>query len=344
MPVYNHLIQMKRTRITLNAVADRKNLVLAFHKAAKGKRFRQDVQSFMHDFDTNLNQLGEDIRQAKMPYGLYRVFQIFDPKQRLIHAACFTDRVFHHVLMNLAGDVLEKAMMPCSYACRPNKGVHKAVQKVQQHLRHYHYYGKIDIAGYFACINHSRLMQTLTSRFKGDEGLAQLQRIIDSYHFSPQHGLPIGSLTSQYFANYYLDGLDRLLADLPKVRAQVRYMDDIIWWCDSKQDTRVTLNTITEWLQTERHLQVKPTLQIQPSKCGVSYCGFRILPGVIRLSRRRKRRYQQRRQYWESLYLQALISARQLQTAYAAVHAITVGTDSLAWRRENLRRYPALVV
>jgi hypothetical protein len=65
---------------------------------------------------------------------------------------------------------------------------------------------------------------------------------------------------------------------------------------------------------------------------------------MIRLSRRRKHRYQQRRQYWEQLYLQALISARQLQTAYAAVHAITVGTDCLAWRRENLHRHPPLVV
>lgn len=214
-----YLIQMKRTRINLDAVAEHKNLVLAFHKAAKGKRFRQDVQGFLQNFVANLNQLGEDIRQAKLPYGKYRVFEIFDPKHRLIHAACFADRIFHHALMNLAGDVLEQAMMPSSYACRPNKGVHKAALKVQQHLRQYCYYGKIDIAGYFASISHPRLLQTLMSRFKGDEVMMQLQRIIDSYQSSPQHGLPIGSLTSQYFANYYLDGLDRLLAGLPTVRA-----------------------------------------------------------------------------------------------------------------------------
>lgn len=335
---------MKRKLITLEAIAEHKNLVSAFHKAAKGKRFRQDVQMFLQNFDTNLNQLGEDIRQAKLPYGKYRVFQIFDPKKRLIHAACFADRIFHHALMNLAGDVLEKAMMPSSYACRPNRGVHKAVQKVQQHLRHYRYYGKIDIAGYFASINHTRLLQTLAKRFKGEALIMQLDRIINSHQSSTQCGLPIGSLTSQYFANYYLDGLDRFLAGLPTVRAQVRYMDDIIWWCDGKQEVQATLKAIMHWLQTERALQVKPSVQIQSSKQGVTYCGFRILPGVIRLSRRRKRRYQQRRQFWEQRYLQQQISSRQLQTAYAAVHAITAGTDSLAWRRENLLRHPPLVV
>jgi hypothetical protein len=154
--------------------------------------------------------------------------------------------------------------------------------------------------------------------------------------------LPIGSLTSQYFANYYLDGLDRLLASLPAVRAHIRYMDDILWWCDSKQAVTATLQTVTRWLQQERGLQVKPTVQIQPSKQGVSYCGFRILQGTIRLSRRRKRRYQQRRQYWEQLYLNGMIDANQLQLAHAAVQAIAAGTDSLAWRQENLRRHPPI--
>jgi hypothetical protein len=218
------------------------------------------------------------------------------------------------------------------------------VLNVQRHLRQYPYYGKIDIAGYFASISHQRLLTVLMTRFKGNEVNAQLQRIIASYQVSLQYGLPIGSLTSQYFANYYLDGLDRLLAALPAVRAQIRYMDDIIWWCDSRQAVLDTLKTITDWLHKERDLQVKPSLQIQGSRQGVTYCGFRLLPGVIQLSRRRKRRYQQRRQFWEQLYFQELISSCQLQKAYAAVHAITVATDSAAWRRKNLLRFPPLIV
>ncbi len=335
---------MKRIHITLEAIAERDNLLRAFHKAAKGKRFRSDVQSFSRDLDTNLNLLGEDICHTFLPYGRYRSFQIFDPKKRLIHAACFEDRVFHHALMNLAGSVLERAMTPTSYACRPAMGVHKAVARVQQHLRKYAYYGKIDIDGYFAAISHTRLIQVLMCRFKGADMSAQIQRIVASYEPVPNRGLPIGSLTSQYFANYYLDGLDRFLAELPSVCAQVRYMDDVIWWCDSRLAVRHSLHCIKIWLTEQRDLSVKSTVQIQHSKHGVSYCGFRIMPGTIRLSRRRKRRYRQRRQYWEMLYLQGAIDARQLQLVYAAVEAISAGTDSLAWRQQNLRRHPPLAV
>ncbi len=335
---------MRRVRITLEAIAERKNLVLALHKAARGKSQRHDVLAFTQNIDENLNRLGRDIRAARLPYGRFRSFEIHDPKKRLIHAACFEDRIFHHALMNLAGPTLDYAMMPQSYACRTGMGVHRAVNKVQQHLRQFDYYCMIDIDGYFASIPHQRLLAVLQRRFKGRECIAQLARIVSSYQTNPEFGLPIGSLTSQYFANYYLDGLDRLLADLPMIRAHVRYMDDSIWWCDSRLAVQDSLKIIVKWLNAKRGLQIKPTVQIHSSKQGVSFCGFRILRGVIRLSRRRKRRYQQRRQYWEQLYQEGAISEQQLQLAHAAVHAITVGTDSLAWRQENLRRHPAFEV
>lgn len=335
---------MKRTNISLECIAERNNLLLAFHKAASGKRFRRDVQAFMQDLDASLSCLGHDIRIERLPYGRFRRFQIFDPKKRLIHAACFEDRVFHHALMNLAGDGLERVMLSSSYACRPGKEVHRAVKRVQKHLRQYAFYGKIDIDGYFASIDHYCLMQVLSRRFKGNACIAQLQRIVDSYQSTPQRGLPMGSLTSQYFANYYLDGLDRLLDALPEVRAHLRYMDDIIWWCDSKQTVINVLRIVKNWLQWQRDLKVKNNVQIQSSQQGVTYCGFRILLSVMRLSRRRKRRYQQRRQYWEYRYLKGDIDATQLQQLHAAVHAITAGTDSLAWRQANLRNHPSIEV
>ncbi len=335
---------MKRKNITLEQIAETKNMVLAFAKAAKGRRYRADVQYFLHDFDQNIDQLSNDIREAKLPYGRFREFEIYDPKQRLIHAACFEDRVFHHALMNHAGTVLETAMTPFSYACRPNKGVHRAVKKVQQHLRQYRYYVKIDIAGYFATIPHAMMLTVLQRRFKGSACLQQFERIISIYETSPNCGLPIGSLSSQYFANYYLDALDRLLASSTLVKANLRYMDDIIWWCDNKQEACLTFNMVKQWLEVERQLTVKNNVQIQLSSQGVTYCGFRILQGAIRLSRRRKKRFQQRRRYWEQRYLLGEISVCQLQQAYASVEAITAGTQSLSWRKENLRLHPPLQV
>lgn len=335
---------VQRKRIILSDIAEWKNLLSAFHKAARSKRKRADVVAFCIALDSNLNTLGEDIRGGRLPYGRFRTFSVHDPKQRIIHAACFEDRVFHHALMNLCGGPLELAMTPISFACRPGKGVHKAVALVQQNLQRFNWYVKIDIEGYFAAIDQATLMQLLMRRFKGEEIKAQLQRIMASYHSAPGKGLPIGSLTSQHFANYYLDGLDRLLGHMDMVQARVRYMDDILWWCASKLQARKSLLEVIDWLADERGLQVKKTLQIQASKRGVLYCGYRISPHAIGLSRRKKKRYLKRRKHWENCYWHGQIAEFDLQRAGDAVQAITAGTDSLAWRKENLLRYPSLIV
>ncbi len=335
---------MKHQFISLEQIADYSNLIVAFHKAAKGKRYRRDVQAFLQDFDQNIYALSQTILREKMPYGRFREFIIHDPKQRTIHAACFEDRVFHHAVMSIAGENIESAMSPFSYACRPNKGVHKAVLQVQNNLQRFSYYGKIDIKGYFTAIDHECLMGLLQRRYKGIVFIQQLQRIIQSHNGELKQGLPIGSLTSQYFANYYLDGLDKFLEKEPAVKAYVRYMDDIIWWCDDKQNTKDCLIKIKEWLWQQRKLTIKPNYALQSSKQGVTYCGFRLSQGAIRLTPRKKKRFQLRRKYWEEHYLQGNITAVQLQKAYASVHSITAQTDSLSWRQKNLKRHPALEI
>jgi retron-type reverse transcriptase len=335
---------MKRLYISLEMIADYNNLLVATYKAARGKRSRSNVHHFLENTNDELTKLGEDIRQEKLPYGRFQTFEIFDPKQREIHAACFQDRVFHHALMNIAGEKLETAMFFHSYACRKNKGVHKAVQQVQKNLQRFQWWVKIDIASYFATIDHQRLLQLLQRCFKGKEIHQQFARVLVHCPKHQTHGLPIGSLTSQYFANYYLDGLDRKLANHQQVKANVRYMDDVIWWCLSKQKARQTLSEIKEYLQLERGLQVKKSTQILPSSSGVSYCGFRITQGNIRMSRRRKRNFTKRRLYWENEYRYGRITANQLQTAYAAVHAIGQGTNNLLWRQKQLINKPSILL
>jgi RNA-directed DNA polymerase len=200
---------MKRLHISLADIAAYDNLVLAVWKAAQGKRTRPEVAHFLAHLDSNLQQLASDIIEGNAPYGRYRQFYIHDPKLRLIHAACFEDRVLQHALMNLAEPVFERTLASSSYACRPNKGVHKAVYQVQKNLQCLPWYVKVDIHHYFPSIDHNILIEILAKRFKGREILDLLKRIIDSYEAQPGKGLPIGSLTSQHFANYYLDGADR---------------------------------------------------------------------------------------------------------------------------------------
>ena len=333
---------MKRHRIDLETIAGYHNLMDAAAKAAKGKRRREEVQAFFAKSDMSLKRLRDDILQDKAPEGTYRSFYVFDPKKRQIQAASFKDRVLHHAIMNVAGPIFERGLIPNTYACRLNKGTVAAIKQVQKNGRRYPWTVQIDIQHYFDNVDHRTLLALLERRFKGPGFIRLLRRIIESYSTREGKGLPIGSLTSQYFANYYLDGIDRTITEKLPTLGYVRYMDDMIWWCEDKESAKLTLEHVETTLRNTRQLAIKSTKQINQSKNGISYCGCRILPGKIRLSHRRKKQYATRRQTLERAFKTGNINEHQLQTGYASILATTAHTDSQQWRRENLRHQPSI--
>lgn len=331
---------MERSNVSLGDVADLRNLAGAFHRASLGKRTRYEVKRFGARLDEELSSLQADILSGDIRLGRMTSFRIRDPKPRLIHAPAFRERVLHHALMAHAGPVLDRALVFDSYACRVGKGTLAAVKRCQHHQRRYAWYGKIDIKQYFASIDHDRLKVLLARRFKNQDFLRLLGRIIDSYHSIPGRGLPIGALTSQHFANAYLTGLDRLLLERLKVRGLVRYMDDTVWWTDSKTDAIEVRQAAEDYANRELLLKIKPPAQFAASRQGLSFCGFRILPGAILLSRRRKRRYAEIRRDYENAFLEGRINVSALQAGYASAFGLTVHADAKAWRQEQLRRHP----
>jgi len=328
---------MKRQRLDLIDIAAYDNLVLATSKAARGKQQREDVRHFFLDIDRNIKRLSEDILFHKSPIGKYKHFYINDPKKRLIHAACFTDRVLHHAIINKTENTFEKGLIEQSYACRPQKGSHRAVQQVQKNMQRHEWFVKVDIAGYFPSINHQILIELLATRFKGDDFLALLWRIIDSYQVTTGYGLPIGSLTSQYFANFYLNDADRWLQRHPDVRAMVRYMDDTMWWCDNKKQAKQILQAYQHHLLETRKLVIKPTFQINQSQRGVTFCGYRVLKGSMRLTLRKQRRYKTLLRHCENQWADGTIDDLKLQQVHDAVLAPSLFCDSLAWRKQCLK-------
>jgi hypothetical protein len=172
--------------------------------------------------------------------------------------------------------------------------------------------------------------------------MALLNRIVLSYHSSPGKGLPIGSLTSQHFANYYLDGADRFLLGHPSVSAHVRYMDDIVWWCRDKASARQVLLEVSAYLADICKLHLKDNAMIYRSALGLSYCGFRICPGIIRLARRKQRRYRLLRQRYEESWAHNRLSDRELQCHYDAVLAGTLPARSRSWRKQDLQLHPSV--
>ncbi len=157
---------MKRAGQLMAAIANRENLLVAFWKAAKGKRAKPDCRLFQANLDGHLDQLQADLLAGQAPVGNYHFFTIHDPKERHICAASFPERVLHHALMNLCEPVLEKAAIYDSYACRKGKGRLAAITRALGYARKYGWYLKLDIRKYFDSIDHAILRRLLYQRFK----------------------------------------------------------------------------------------------------------------------------------------------------------------------------------
>ncbi|MEZ5084653.1 MAG: reverse transcriptase domain-containing protein [Bacteroidales bacterium] len=331
---------MKRNPLSLTTVADWHNLMAAFYLAARGKSGRPDVEDFRRILFAQINQLQNDVLSGAYVPGPMRQFRIRDPKPRIIHAPCFRDRVLHHALMAHVGPVLDRALVFDTYACRLQKGTLAAVLRAQRHIRRYPWYAKIDIRAYFASIDHKILMALLAQRFRDHGLLSLMARIIAAHQNASGTGLPIGALTSQIFANYYLSSLDRLLLEQYRVSGMVRYMDDVVWWGQSREQVRTALDAARTHTHSALHLGIKSPVQVGRSEQGVLFCGYRILPGALRLSRRRKRRYIEGRRRWETAFLHGAIDEKQLQAGYAAVLGMTLHADAVVWRQKQLQQQP----
>ena len=331
---------MKRSAAGLAEVADLHNLASAFHAAARGKRGRGDVEAFRANLDRELAVLRAGLLAETLKPGPMRRFRIHDPKPRLIHAPGFRDRVLHHAIMNHVGPVLDRALVFDTYACRAGKGTLAAVQRASTHALRYQWHAQIDVRGYFANIDHAILLDQLGRKFK-DAGLMRLlARIVAAHEDAPGRGLPIGTLTSQHFANFYLAGADRLLLEVCGVEGFVRYMDDLVWWTNDRRSVRTALDEVQSYLAQTLGLQVKQPVRVGRCRDGLGFCGFRILPGRTLLSRRRRRRYCLLRQRAELAWLRGETDGRGLQSGYASALALTLHADTAAWRRGQLRRKP----
>ncbi len=207
---------MKKVNHLLDEIATYENLHFAFWKAQKGKQHREEVQCFQKNFNHNIHALQEQLLQGNVNVGNYHYFTIFDPKERTICAASFSERVLHHALMNVCHPVFEGFQIFHSYATRPNKGTYAALGQAYQNQKKHQWFLKTDIRKYFDSIDHRILKKQLQKKFREKRLISILFQIIDSYSTKPEKGLPIGNLTSQYFAKQYKKLLQNELLLEPK--------------------------------------------------------------------------------------------------------------------------------
>lgn len=323
---------MKRSSVQIEDVAGWDNVCRAVHRAATGKHRDRDVLEFFARLDQNVADLCRDIRSGTIVVGDSFRFHIRDPKPRVIHAPCFRERVLHHALMYFVGPVLDRSLIADTFACRVGKGTLAAVHRCQQHIRRFPWFAKMDIRKYFASIDHALLKDEIARKFKCQQLVGLINRIIEAHSDSPHRGLPMGALTSQHFANFYLGRLDRYLLEHCRVRGFVRYMDDFLFWRDSKSQVLEIESACRRFLGDQLQLTAKDNQQINRSDQGITFCGYRIFPGTIRLAASRRQRFRFHKRQWERLWLNGQITSKQLQRGFDAALAITLHADAARWR------------
>lgn len=266
-------------------ICDFANLYKAHRRARLGKQKKREVIDFETELSANLIKLKRELESGDYKMKGYYSFEIFEPKRREIFASHYADRVVQHCVCD---EVLIPAIAPRliydNAACQPNKGTHFAMDRLTGFMRDFYrrhgaagYFLKCDIRKYFQNIDHDVLKKQLRRAVFDPDVLHLLDGIIDSYHSAcaENRGLPLGNQSSQWFAIYYLDPLDRFIKEKLHIRYYVRYMDDLILIHPDKTYLKACLARIRDFTTNAMKLELNEKTQVFPLKNGISFLGYR---------------------------------------------------------------------
>ena len=296
---------MKRIGNLIEHIAAPDTLREAYLRASRGKRHQPAARAFAANLDAELARIREGLLSAAWNWGPYHRFRVYDPKERIICAAPFPDRVAQHAMMIACDACFDAYQIYDSYACRRGKGLDGALARAREYARRCQWYAKLDVRKYFDSIDHNTLRVLLRRRFKDPKLLALFDSIIASYHSAPGKGIPIGNLTSQYFANHYLAPWDHFTMECLGVSHYVRYMDDFVAWGNDKQAIKAWADGARAFLHERLGLVLKP-LCLQRCSHGMNFLGYRIFPHRLALTRRSRQRFITKLRQYHALYEQSV--------------------------------------
>jgi len=286
------------------------NLYRAYLGCRKHKRKTYHAAKFEINFESELLKLEQELQSHTYKPGRSICFAISDPKLREVWAADFRDRVVHHLLVGHLEPIWEKMFVFHSYACRKRRGAHKAICYLKKIITQNLFFLQADIQSFFVNIDKSVLFFIIKKHVKNPEIIWLAEKIIfhdptKDYIFKgdlkllqsvPPHkslfgknncGLPIGNLTSQFFANIYLNKLDQFIKHSLKCRYYFRYMDDLLLLNSSKEQLLMWRDDIKTFLETNLKLKLHSKKQIlQPAINGINFCGYIVKPNYTLIRRR----------------------------------------------------------
>lgn len=269
---------MKRKGNLFDQIVDYNNLYDAFKKSKREKMHRTEIQRYYLDIGENIYNLRKSMIMETYRPGKYRVHHVFVPKFREIKALPFNDRVLQHAVNNIIEPIFEKSFIEHSYACRRGKGTHIASYHLQRWLYINHIQGnklytlKCDVRKYFDSIDIEILYNIIHKKIK-DKKLLRLISVI-LHRGVIQKGIPIGNLTSQLFANVYLNELDHYIKEVKQIKYYMRYMDDFVILGENKEELWKLLKDIESFLANHLNLKLNDKTRIYPTSSGVDFVGY----------------------------------------------------------------------
>lgn len=276
------------------------NIFQAWSEFQKGKRKKCDVMLFERNLEDNLFDLYKKLKNKTYKHGSYTDFYVTDPKRRHIHKAEVEDRIVHHMLYKYLYELFDKTFIFDSYSCRINKGTHKAVKRLEKYARivsrNYTincWTLKLDIKKFFASVDHKILKDLIEKKVTDKNILWLLEEVINSFplRFRPSCGIPLGNLTSQIFANIYLNELDQFIKHDLMIRYYLRYADDFLILDQKPQTLLHHFESIEYFLKENLKLKLHPKkISLRKLSWGIDYCGYIVLPYYILPRTKTKRR------------------------------------------------------
>lgn len=286
------------------------NFINAHNRAKKQKMYKNEVLQFDLNLESNIVNLVNNIRNGTFRVGKYHSFKVYEPKERVIHALPYRDRVVHQWYVE---EFIKPYILPkfinSTFACLPNRGTHSAALYLQKLMRKYqvnhsdYYILKCDVKKYFYSIDTDILFSIL-QRFITDKELLKFthQLLYENRPFETNVGIPIGNYTSQYFANIYLNELDQYIKRTLRIHYYVRYMDDFVLLCENKESAIKLKNIIQDFLGKNLKLELNKKSRYYPCKMGVNFCGYRIFPTHMLLRNSSKKKIHRNVKKWNKKY------------------------------------------
>ena len=345
---------MKRQNNLFEKIISFENVLAATRKARRGKRYKASTSRFEYDLEKNILSLIDALENKTYVPGAYNDFYIYDPKKRVISAAPYSDRVIHHALINIIGPIIEKSFIHDTYACIRGKGTHKAVQRYKEFQKRNKYVLKCDIRKYFERVDREILLNMIEKKIKCRDTLWLVSKIVSSREsckmleyfkgdnlFTPvkrKKGLPIGNLTSQFFANIYLNDFDHYVKEVLRAGYYIRYCDDFVIFDNSRAWLNQVKFQIKDYLGKLRlRLHVNKSRVFRTSD-GVDFLGYRIYPDRMLVRKTIVKRYRRKLRRMAIDYENGKMELREINNSIQSWIGHVKHADSYKLREELFRK------